>query len=106
MVKSDIETSSAKWIPDTPLFVGGEDDKRNRCRTDGSKFWDAQLPIAEHLEKQSLELLIDFVDLVDEKHTGFPFVQQRAQQRTFCEEFKTMKLLSNCFPIAAELICL
>src|SRR5215471_19166322 len=99
MLKSDIETSSAKWIPDTPLFVRGKDDKRNRPRADGSKFWNAQLPIAEHLEKQSLELLIDFIDLVDEKHTRFPFVQQRAKQGTFCEESKTMKLFSNCFPI-------
>jgi hypothetical protein len=37
------------------------------------------LPIAQYLKKQSLELLIDFVDLIHQKHARFPFIEERAK---------------------------
>ena len=79
MTESDIETPPAQGIANSPFLVGREDDEGNGLGTDGPKLWNAQLPIAEDLEKQSLELLIDFVDLIHEKYARFVFIEKRAK---------------------------
>ena len=77
VIKSYVEAPSPKGISNTPFFIGSEDDEWNCPGTHGPEFWDAELPVAEHLEKQCLKLVIDFVDFVYEKYARFLFVQKR-----------------------------
>src|SRR6185295_15205062 len=93
------------WVANSPFLVGGKDDEGNALGTDGPKLWDAQLPIAEYLEEQRLERKIDFVDLIDEKDARFVFMEQRPQQRTFCEELQPVQFMADRFPIAADSSC-
>ncbi len=102
MTKSEIETPPAQGIANSPFLVGREDDEGNGLGNDGPKLWNAQLPITEDLEKESLELLIDLIDLIHEQDTRFVFVEKRSKYRTFCEELQTVQFLTDGFPIAVD----
>src|SRR5215467_10212367 len=87
VTKANIETTPAQGIAYTPFLVRCEDDERDGFRADRTKLWNAELPIAKYFEKQSLEFLINLVDLVDEQDTRFVFIEKRSEERTFGEKF-------------------
>ncbi len=73
MIKSYVEAPPSKRVTDPPLLIRSKHDKRNGLGGHGAEFWNAELLVAQQFEKQSLELVIDLVDFVDEKDTGFVF---------------------------------
>src|SRR5947209_5357302 len=99
MIKPDVKAAPPKRIANPPFLIGCQDDERNRVGFHRSELWDAEVPIAEDLEKQHLELLIDLVDFIDQEYTGFVFVQESAQQRSFREELQAVQLLTQSLPI-------
>ena len=99
MIEPDVEAAPPKGIANAPFLIGCKDDERNRLGLHRSELWDAELPIAENLEKQSLELLIDLVDFIDQEHTRFVFVQESSQQRSFREELQAVQLPTQSLPI-------
>src|SRR5262245_5505072 len=86
VTKSNIETTPAQGIANSPLLIRAEDHERNSLCANGSELWNAQLPNAEDLKKQSLEFVIDVIDLVNKQNARLLFVEERTKQRPFREK--------------------
>jgi hypothetical protein len=69
MIKPEVKAAPPKRIANPPFLVGCKDNEWDRLGFHGSELRNAELPLAEDLEKQGLKPLIDLVDFID-KHTG------------------------------------
>ena len=52
MIEPDVEAAPPKRIANPTFLIGGKDDEWNRLGFRRSELGDAELPIAEDLEKQ------------------------------------------------------
>src|SRR5262245_34797062 len=86
MIEAQVKAPPSKRVPNSSLFVRGQDDEGYRARRDCSDLRDAQLPHAEDFKEQSFEFLVHLVDFIDEQDTGLLFLKQSAKQWAFRKE--------------------
>src|SRR5262249_41035887 len=101
MFEADIETSPAKGISDSSLFVGSQDDKWDAFCLHCSEFGYADLPFAQNLEQQRFKRLVHFIDLVNQENARL-FIKEGSQEWTLCEEWQPVQLVSNRSPAIAR----
>jgi hypothetical protein len=87
-----VEATPLQRVVQLPGPVGGEHHDRRALRLDRADLGDADLEVGEHLEQESLELVVGPVDLVDQQH-GLIAGPDRLQQRPFQQELRTEQLV-------------
>ena len=87
-----VQAAPLQRVVQLPGAVGGEDHERRALRLDRADLGDADLEVGEHLEQESLELVVGPVDLVDEQHR-LVAGPDRLQQRPFQQELRAEELV-------------
>src|SRR6185437_8017665 len=108
ILKPQIEASSAQRVAQAPLLVRTQNHERNRIWScfDRPQFRDGDLPGAQQFEKERLEGVIDFVELVDQQYAWLRLAPKRAHERPFGEEIKRVQPFSEAITIMTQVLFL
>src|SRR5208337_211969 len=88
-IDEQMEASSAQRLRQLAGAVGGQHHHRPLDGANRAELRHAHLEIGEQLQKESLELLVGLVDLIDQQHhlvRGGDRLEQRALEQVFARE--------------------
>src|SRR5215470_129205 len=102
--KTEIKASSPERITQTPFFIRAQDNKRDRSCLNRSQLGHGDLPRAQHLQQQGFDVVIDFVELIDQKYARPMLITQRAQQGTFGKEVQRVQPVAVLTPVFMEVV--
>src|SRR5215470_1417303 len=101
VLKANVEGAPPQRIADPPLFIRRHDDKRLALGLDCTQLRNADLPIAQNLEKLRLELLADLVDLINQEHAR-RLMLESSQEWSFHEEVQGVQTAPKRCPAIAD----
>ena len=78
-----MQAASLERIPEVAAIVRRENDERRNGRGDRPDLGNRDLKIRENFEKKRFELLIRFIDLVDEQHGAVLLAERREERARF-----------------------
>src|SRR5215467_12931875 len=102
--KTEIKASSPERITQTPFFIRAQDNKRDRSCLNRSQFGHRDLPRAQNLQQQGFDVVIDFVEFIDQKHTRPMLITQRTQQGAFDKEVQRVQSVADLTPLLMNVV--
>src|SRR5216683_154485 len=94
----DIQTATANRVAQAPLFIAGQNHKRNASGLDRAKFRDRKLPCRQDLKKHCFEAIVNFVEFVDQEY-AWSLALQSAHQRPRPEEIAPLEVGLHGLPV-------
>src|ERR1700733_12866330 len=94
---ADVETAPSNRITQAPLFVAGNDHKRNASCANRSKLGNRELKSGQGLKQHCFDRFFYLVNFVNEKHTG-TFGFESPHERAGPEEIATLESLYDLLP--------